>query len=51
MRPMAEGRPVEVIVSDEGRAGFGLTDELALTAILRNLLANGMKYTTAGRCG
>ncbi len=47
-RPMAEGRPVEVIVSDEGAPDTILTDELALTAILRNLLSNGIKYTNSG---
>jgi signal transduction histidine kinase len=45
---MAEGRPVEVIVSDEGAPDAVLTDELALTAILRNLLSNGIKYTNSG---
>jgi signal transduction histidine kinase len=48
VRPMAEGRPVEVIVSDEGAPDSVLTDELALTAILRNLLSNGIKYTNSG---
>jgi signal transduction histidine kinase len=48
VRPMAEGRPVEVIVSDEGAPDAVLTDELALTAILRNLLSNGIKYTNSG---
>ena len=48
VRPMAEGRPVEVIVSEEGAPASVLTDELALTAILRNLLSNGIKYTNSG---
>ena len=48
VRPLAEGRPVEVIVSDEGAPDSVLTDELALTAILRNLLSNGIKYTNSG---
>jgi signal transduction histidine kinase len=48
VRPMAEGRPIEVIVSDEGAPDSVLTDELALTAILRNLLSNGIKYTNSG---
>ena len=47
-RPMAEGRPVEVIVSDDGIPGTILTDEVALTGILRNLLSNGIKYTDSG---
>jgi signal transduction histidine kinase len=48
VRPMAEGRPIEVIVSDEGAPDSVLTDELALTAILRNLVSNGIKYTNSG---
>ena len=49
--PMAEGKPVEVIVSadrDPGIPGTILTDEVALTSILRNLLSNGIKYTDRG---
>src|SRR6185437_3155037 len=40
IRPMAEGKPVEVVVSGEGAPATVLTDEMALTAILRNLLSN-----------
>jgi signal transduction histidine kinase/CheY-like chemotaxis protein len=47
-RPMAEGKPVEVVVSDDGAPGTLLTDEVALTSILRNLLSNGIKYTDRG---
>jgi signal transduction histidine kinase/CheY-like chemotaxis protein len=47
-RPMAEGRPVDVIVSDDGAPDRVLTDEVALTSILRNLLSNGIKYTDRG---
>ncbi len=47
-RPMAEGKPVEVIVSDDGAPNTLLTDEVALTSILRNLLSNGIKYTDRG---
>jgi signal transduction histidine kinase/CheY-like chemotaxis protein len=50
-RPMAEGKPVEVIVSDVGdpnTPGTILTDEVALTSVLRNLLSNGIKYTDRG---
>jgi signal transduction histidine kinase/CheY-like chemotaxis protein len=47
-RPMAEGSQVEVIVSDDGAPPVILTDELALTAILRNLLSNGIRYTNRG---
>jgi signal transduction histidine kinase/CheY-like chemotaxis protein len=50
-RPMAEGKPVEIIVSDDGdpnTPGTILTDEVALTSILRNLLSNGIKYTDSG---
>jgi signal transduction histidine kinase/CheY-like chemotaxis protein len=47
-RPMAEGKPVEVIVSADGVPATILTDEVALTSILRNLLSNGIKYTDHG---
>ncbi len=47
-RPMAEGRPVEVVVSEDGAPDRILTDEVALTSILRNLLSNGIKYTDRG---
>lgn len=46
--PMAEGRPVDVIVETDGLPGTVLTDEVALTAILRNLLSNGIRYTDRG---
>ncbi len=48
VRPMAQASTVEVIVSDEGSPRTILTDELALTGILRNLLSNGIKYTNNG---
>jgi len=50
-RPMAEGKPVEVIVGaddDPDTPATILTDEVALTSILRNLLSNGIKYTDSG---
>jgi signal transduction histidine kinase/CheY-like chemotaxis protein len=50
-RPMAEDKPVEVIVSAVGDPDTPvtiLTDEVALTSILRNLLSNGIKYTDHG---
>lgn len=47
-RPMAEGKPVDVVVSAEGAPATVLTDEMALTAILRNLLSNAIKYTDSG---
>src|SRR6202008_1614022 len=50
-RPMAEGKPVEVIVSagdDPDTPVTILTDEVALSSILRNLLSNGIKYTDHG---
>ena len=47
-RPMAEGKPVDVIVSEDGAPDRVLTDEIALTSILRNLLSNGIKYTDRG---
>ena len=47
-RPMAEGKPVNVVVSADGAPATILTDEGALTAILRNLLSNAVKYTDEG---
>ena len=47
-RPMAEGKPVDVVVSADGAPSALLTDETALTAILRNLLSNAIKYTDDG---
>ena len=50
-RPMAEGKPVDVIVGADGDPNTPvtiLTDEVALTSILRNLLSNGIKYTDHG---
>jgi signal transduction histidine kinase/CheY-like chemotaxis protein len=46
--PMAEGRPVAVVVTDDGVPGTILTDEAVLTSILRNLLSNAIKYTDTG---
>lgn len=48
IRPMAEGKPVDVVVSADGAPATLLTDEMALTAILRNLLSNAIKYTDSG---
>ncbi len=48
IRPMAEGKPVDVVISAEGAPATVLTDEMALTAILRNLLSNAIKYTDSG---
>ena len=47
-RPMTEGKPVNVVVSADGAPAAVLTDEAALTAILRNLLSNAIKYTDEG---
>jgi signal transduction histidine kinase len=47
-KPMAEGKPVDVVVDAEGAPATVLTDEMALTAILRNLLSNAIKYTDSG---
>ena len=47
-RPMADGKPIEVVVDDAGVPETILTDEVALTSILRNLLSNGIKYTDRG---
>jgi len=48
VRPLADGKPVNVVVSAEDAPANVLTDEAALTAILRNLLSNGIKYTDSG---
>jgi signal transduction histidine kinase/CheY-like chemotaxis protein len=47
-RPMTEGKPVSLVVDAGAAPATVLTDELALTAILRNLLSNGIKYTDSG---
>jgi signal transduction histidine kinase/CheY-like chemotaxis protein len=47
-RPMAQDKPVTVTVSGDGAPATILTDEVALTGILRNLLSNGIKYTDRG---
>jgi signal transduction histidine kinase/CheY-like chemotaxis protein len=49
--PLADGKPVSVVVSDSvdpDAPDTVLTDEVALTHILRNLLSNGIKYTDRG---
>jgi signal transduction histidine kinase/CheY-like chemotaxis protein len=48
LRPVASDRAVDVVVADAGAPATVLTDELALTAILRNLLSNGIKYSDGG---
>jgi signal transduction histidine kinase len=48
VRPMAEGKPVAIVVSKDGAPDSILTDEVALTSILRNLLSNAIKYTDRG---
>jgi signal transduction histidine kinase/CheY-like chemotaxis protein len=48
VRPMADVGSVSIVVDDEGAPETILTDELALTAILRNLLSNGIKYADGG---
>jgi signal transduction histidine kinase/CheY-like chemotaxis protein len=48
VRPMADLSSVTVAVADEEAPETILTDELALTAILRNLLSNGIKYADGG---
>ena len=49
--PMAGDKPVAVIVTGDGAPGTLLTDEVALTSILRNLLSNAIRYTDSGKCG
>jgi signal transduction histidine kinase/CheY-like chemotaxis protein len=48
VRPLTDGKPVNLVVDIAGAPARILTDELALTAILRNLLSNGIKYTDSG---
>jgi signal transduction histidine kinase len=48
VRPMAQGKPVAIVVSEDGAPDSVLTDEVALTSILRNLLSNAIKYTDRG---
>jgi signal transduction histidine kinase/CheY-like chemotaxis protein len=47
-KPMTDGKPVSLVVEAHTAPPTILTDELALTAILRNLLSNGIKYTDRG---
>jgi signal transduction histidine kinase/CheY-like chemotaxis protein len=47
-RPMTDGKPVSLVVDAAGAPATILTDELALTGILRNLLSNAIKYTDSG---
>jgi signal transduction histidine kinase len=46
--PMTEGKLVDVVISADDVPAAILTDEAALTAILRNLLSNAIKYTDEG---
>jgi len=48
VHPMADGKPVAIVVSEDGAPETILTDEVALTSILRNLLSNAIKYTDRG---
>jgi len=48
VRPLTDGKPVSLLVDVATAPALVLTDELALTAILRNLLSNGIKYTDTG---
>ena len=50
-RPMAEGKPVNVVVSADGAPATILTDEGALTAILRNCSPTLSSTPTRGTCG
>jgi signal transduction histidine kinase/CheY-like chemotaxis protein len=47
-RPMTADKAVTVTVSADDAPATILTDEVALTGILRNLLSNGIKYTDRG---
>jgi signal transduction histidine kinase len=48
VRPLADASNISLVVSSEDAPQTILTDELALTGILRNLLSNGIKYTNGG---
>jgi signal transduction histidine kinase/CheY-like chemotaxis protein len=48
VRPMTASKPIEILVDHAGAPGTILTDEAALTGILRNLLSNAIKYTDTG---
>jgi len=48
VRPVTGSKPIEIVVDDTGAPGTILTDEVALTGILRNLLSNAIKYTDTG---
>jgi signal transduction histidine kinase/CheY-like chemotaxis protein len=48
LRPLTESRPVSLVVDTGGAPDEIITDEVALTAILRNLLSNGLRYTDEG---
>jgi|HubBroStandDraft_5_1064220.scaffolds.fasta_scaffold23149_2 signal transduction histidine kinase len=48
VHPMADGKPIAIVVSEDGAPETILTDEVALTSILRNLLSNAIKYTDRG---
>jgi signal transduction histidine kinase/CheY-like chemotaxis protein len=47
-RPMTGSKPIEIVVDHAGAPDTILTDEAALTGILRNLLSNAIKYTDTG---
>jgi signal transduction histidine kinase len=47
-RPMTDRKPVALVVAAGAVPATILTDELALTGILRNLLSNAIKYTDSG---
>ena len=48
VRPMTGSKPIKVVVDDARAPQTILTDEMALTGILRNLLSNAIKYTDTG---
>jgi signal transduction histidine kinase len=48
LRPMTDSRPVSLVVDAADAPAEIVTDEVALTAILRNLLSNGLRYTDEG---
>ena len=48
LRPTAEQSGIRLIVDPEGAPRELFTDEVMITRILRNLLANGLRYTESG---